>query len=245
MEEKSLTKFILVGVFAIAVVALGFWVVNYEKPEPELTQETAGPDISGVSIIDESDDIWWDEEYSINIENSELRWTGYKLAGSHTGTVGIKEGIILEKDGIFAGGWFKIGMNSILVDDIEDEESNKSLVDHLKNEEFFNTAEFPEATFTIDQVLKEKGVNMYSTIGKFTIKGVEREIGLFTHIVKEGDRYIIKSDFAIDRTLWGIRYGSNKFFDDLGDKLIDDTIEFELKMVLDKEDVQVNEEVVE
>ena len=76
---------------------------------------------------------------------------------------------------------------------------------------------------------------MYSTVGKFTIKGVEREIGLFTHIAKEGDKYIVESDFAIDRTLWNIRYGSSKFFDDLGDNFIDDTIEFKLKMVLDKE----------
>ena len=87
----------------------------------------------------------------------------------------------------------------------------------------------------IEQVIKEKGVNMYSVVGKFTIKGVEREIGLFTHIAKEGDKYIVESDFAIDRTLWNIRYGSSKFFDDLGDNLIDDTIEFKLKMSLDKE----------
>ena len=235
MEEKKLTNYILIGVFAVAVVVLGFWIFSYDKPEAtEITPEVAGPDISGTRFVSEGSGIWWDAKYSVNKESSELVWIGYKVGGSHTGNVDIKEGIIYEKDGVFAGGWFKIDMNTISVSDIEDQESNTNLLKHLKGTEFFNVEQYPEASFEIEQVLKEKGINMYSTVGKFTIKGVEREIGLFTHIVKEDDKYIVESDFAIDRTLWNIRYGSSKFFDDLGDKLIDDTIEFKLKMVLDK-----------
>ena len=236
MEGKKLTNYILIGVFAVAVVALGFWIFTYDKPEAtEIIPEVAGPDISGTRFVSERSDIWWDAKYSVNKESSELVWTGYKVGGSHTGNVDIKEGIIYEKDGVFAGGSFKIDMDTISVNDIEDQESNRNLLKQLKSTEFFNVEQYPEATFEIERVLKEKDVNMYSTVGKFTIKGVEREIGLFTHIAKEGDKYIVESDFAIDRTLWNIRYGSSKFFDDLGDNFIDDTIEFKLKMVLDKE----------
>ena len=235
MEGKKLTNYILIGVFAVAVVALGFWIFTYDKPEAEPIPEVAGPDVSGMSLMLENGEGKYDAKYSVNNENSELVWTGYKLVGSHTGNVGIKEGVIYEKDGVFAGGSFKIDMDTISVNEMVDEQSKKELLDVLKNEDFFNVAQYPEATFVIEQVIKEKGVNMYSVVGKFTIKGVEREIGLFTHIAKDEDKYIVESDFAIDRTLWNIRYGSSKFFDDLGDNLIDDTIEFKLKMSLDKE----------
>jgi hypothetical protein len=39
---------------------------------------------------------------------------------------------------------------------------------------------------------------------------------------------------VIDRTLWGIRYNSGKFFADLADKAISDSIEFNIKIVAKK-----------
>ncbi|MBW7936182.1 MAG: YceI family protein, partial [Flavobacteriales bacterium] len=37
--------------------------------------------------------------------------------------------------------------------------------------------------------------------------------------------------FVIDRTEWDIRFNSGKFFKDLGDKMINDAIEFELTLI--------------
>jgi len=38
----------------------------------------------------------------------------------------------------------------------------------------------------------------------------------------------------IDRTKWGVRYKSGKFFNNLADKTISDSIEFNIKIVANK-----------
>jgi hypothetical protein len=38
---------------------------------------------------------------------------------------------------------------------------------------------------------------------------------------------------TIDRTKWDIKYGSDKFFEDLADKAIKDEIEFDVTVVLE------------
>jgi hypothetical protein len=42
------------------------------------------------------------------------------------------------------------------------------------------------------------------------------------------------SKLAIDRTLWDVRYKSGKFFDNLKDQAIADSIEFNIKIVAKK-----------
>ena len=37
-------------------------------------------------------------------------------------------------------------------------------------------------------------------------------------------------EFKINRTLWGVNYGSKSIFDDLGDKFIDDDISLQLDL---------------
>ena len=39
------------------------------------------------------------------------------------------------------------------------------------------------------------------------------------------------ASFAIDRTLWGVTYNSGNFFKNLGDYLINDAIQFDVKLV--------------
>jgi hypothetical protein len=39
------------------------------------------------------------------------------------------------------------------------------------------------------------------------------------------------ADFEIDRTEWDIRYGSGKFFKDIGDKAINDNFNVKLNLV--------------
>ena len=40
--------------------------------------------------------------------------------------------------------------------------------------------------------------------------------------------YLAKAKIKIDRTQWDIRYGSGSFFEDLGDKMILDEIQFDI-----------------
>ncbi len=45
-----------------------------------------------------------------------------------------------------------------------------------------------------------------------------------------GDTYTARGQLTVDRTKYGIRYGSDSFFDNLGNKAIAD--DFELEVVL-------------
>lgn len=156
----------------------------------------------------------------IKVEKSTIAWLGKKVTGEHTGTIAFKEGDVKLKNGALVGGKFVVDMNSINVTDLEGEYKGK-LEGHLKSDDFFGTEKFPEATFVITSV---KGNQVK---GDLTIKGhTEKES--FTLITKDNT---ISGKVVIDRTKFGIRYGSNSFFDNLKDKAINDEFELTVHVV--------------
>ncbi|MEL6590748.1 MAG: YceI family protein [Bacteroidota bacterium] len=66
--------------------------------------------------------------------------------------------------------------------------------------------------------------------GNLTIKGISQEISFPAMVNITDNALTAKASFTIDRTMWNIRYGSGKFFDDLGDKVIYDDIELSLDL---------------
>ena len=70
--------------------------------------------------------------------------------------------------------------------------------------------------------------------GDLTIKGITNPITIPAEIeVKDG---IVKTNgkVVIDRTQWGIRYRSGKFYDNLADNAVSDDIEIHMKIVARK-----------
>ena len=57
-------------------------------------------------------------------------------------------------------------------------------------------------------------------LGALTIKGITKEILIHSYI--DFDKNTSKGELILDRTMWGIKYGSSSFFDDLGDRAIYD-----------------------
>jgi hypothetical protein len=47
----------------------------------------------------------------------------------------------------------------------------------------------------------------------------------------DGENVRVDADFELDRTLWDVRFGSGKFFEDLGDNVIDDNFRVEAHVV--------------
>ena len=78
-------------------------------------------------------------------------------------------------------------------------------------------------TFT---AVEAKGNGVYAVTGDFTIKGKTNPAS-FDLTVADGTA---KAKVVIDRTKYDIRYGSNSFFDNLGDKAIYN--EFKLDVTL-------------
>tara|TARA_B110000444_G_C18814856_1_gene584578 strand:- start:1311 stop:1904 length:594 start_codon:yes stop_codon:yes gene_type:complete len=166
----------------------------------------------------------------VDAKNSTVKWIGSKVTSSHEGNISIQKGVLMIDHGTLVGGQFSIDMNSISCSDIESAKKNKYLVDHLKDEDFFNVNNFSVATITIKYAVKGKG-NIYKIVADLTIKGITHPVSFAAEVMINGLNYSAKANIKIDRTKWDIKYNSGNFFKNLGDKMILDEIEFDISLL--------------
>lgn len=174
-----------------------------------------------------------DPEYKVDKQQSKLSWTGRKVTGEHSGTITISNGKLNWNGKSLTGGSFEIDMTSITNTDITDKSYNEQLVGHLKSEDFFSTEKFPKASFVITEV-KPLAKNQSQVKGNLTLKGVTKEVQFPATIQTKGNQLLATAKIRIDRTQYGIRYGSGSFFDKLGDKAIDNEFELNVELVAQK-----------
>ncbi len=167
------------------------------------------------------------QSYQIDTEASSIGWTGKKIVGEHSGTIGIKSGS-LNQDGKNFKGSFVIDMSTIAVTDLQGEMA-ANLAGHLGGEDFFDVAKHPEATFEITSATAKVG-NSYDVTGILTMKGVSNTIEFPANISTEKGMLKADAKLSIDRTKWGIKYGSSSYFKGLGDKAIKN--EFDLVLAI-------------
>jgi polyisoprenoid-binding protein YceI len=173
------------------------------------------------------------EKYVIDKIESVVTWKGsmsFAGKGEHSGYVNISKGELMIEKGQLAGGTVEVDMNTITD---EFHRSQNNLVNHLKSPDFFDVEKFPLAAFLIFRIEPANSGNV-NVVGNLTIKGI-------THIVTfpakiEVKDTIVKANgkLTIDRTQWDVRYKSGKFFDNLADEAISDSIEFDVKIVAKK-----------
>lgn len=172
--------------------------------------------------------------HTVDTESAKLVWTGKKVTGQHHGNIRVQSGTI----GWSANGLAKaeviMDMTSITNLDLNPESAEK-LVGHLKSKDFFNAAEFATASFKSSEVLKKDGVEAgkpnYTVTGDLTIKGITNPVSFDVLAWKESSGIRASGTIVFDRTLYDIKFRSGQFFDSLGDKMIDDSVElsFDLK----------------
>ncbi len=181
------------------------------------------------------DSVMADANFQVDTVKTVLGWKGSKVTGdSHNGTIQVSNGTLKTVKGDLAGGSFTINMNGMTNLDLTDAKANGNLLGHLKSEDFFDVAKFPTATFEITKAEKlaaaDADGNNYTITGNLTIKGVAKSITFPANVNITKDLATAVAKFTIDRTEWDIRYGSGKFFKSLGDKMINDQIEFDLNL---------------
>ena len=165
----------------------------------------------------------------VNTKNSSVKWTAEKVTGSHTGFVSIQSGNLQVKDNKISGGTIVMDMNSITCTDLEDPGYNAKLIGHLKSDDFFGVANNPTAKFTIEKVINQG--KKTQLVGKLTIKGITKDYEFEVMEGSKNGKYMASGTMTINRTDFGIKYGSGSFFDGLGDKMIYDefTLEFTIE----------------
>ena len=175
------------------------------------------------------------DKYKAVPAESAIEWSGSKPTGTHTGTIAIESGTVSVKEGKIESGTFLIDMNTITVTDLESGKGKEDLEAHLKGtvedkkDHFFNVAEHPSAAFEVTGVSETDGKTVLE--GNLTIKGVKKNISFPVSVSQEGDAMTLTSEtFTINRTDWGVNYGSKTIFDNLGDKFVNDDIELKVTL---------------
>ena len=173
-------------------------------------------------------------EYTVDTAASQIMWEGSKPTATHHGTIKLSSGIIHVNEGNVEAGNFVIDMNSINDEDLQgDDKAN--LEAHLKGTaegkegDFFNSKEYPTAKFEMTSI--ENNV----VKGNLTIKDKTNAIEFPATVSMDGDKMMLKSEaFELDRTKWGVNYGSKSMFPNLGDKFINDTMKITVSLVATK-----------
>lgn len=219
--KKSLPNLLKLAVF----ISMAFFAqlnssVFAEKKNKEIKDKKSSTAIVG-------------ETLEMNPNRSSVRWygtNGSPVIAEHTGGIKVKKGkVIVNTAGEITAAELVMDMTSITNDNLSGELQNK-IVQHLKSPDFFDTKKYPEATFKSTQVQKISD-KKYQIVGQLTIKNTKKNTNITGFYTTDGFNYSFKGNFIFDRTDFDVKYGSGKFFSNLGDKLINDTVKlsFDLK----------------
>ncbi|HZW62354.1 MAG TPA: YceI family protein [Flavobacteriaceae bacterium] len=179
------------------------------------------------------------EKYIADVSASVIEWKGFKPTATHHGTVKLDTGTFQITDGNIQSGTFLIDMKTITDLDLEGDMKN-NLEAHLmgtvegKEGDFFNVNLFPTGAFEVTgtEAIADGKINLS---GNLTLKGIKHNVTFPATVTREGDTVTLTSDsFTIDRTKWGVNFGSKTVFDNLGDKFVNDEIELKITVVAHK-----------
>lgn len=175
-----------------------------------------------------------DGNHTLLLNESIITWkVDYSIGKKgHDGTLKLTSGMLFIKEGRIQGGNFTIDMNSVRITDMTGEGA-KDLEDHLKSDEFLTTKNYPKGYFTVLSSASKPDGNV-TVSGYLILKGISNTISFPATITETATTIIIKSEFTVDRTLWGINYQSGSIFGTLKDDIISDTMNITLSFVFKK-----------
>lgn len=173
-------------------------------------------------------------EYVVDTEASKILWEASKPGTTHNGTISLESGVFAINNNEVEAGKFNVEINSIVVEDLEGDEK-AGLEAHLKGTaegketDFFDGANYPLATFELT------GIENDIVKGNLTIKDVTNAVEFPAKQTIENDVLRLESDaFILDRTKWGINFGSKSIFPNLGDKFVSDDMKITISIVAKK-----------
>jgi polyisoprenoid-binding protein YceI len=218
-------KFLTLGTLA---TVLAFTIACKENPNEIEASEAAAAAVATTEAI----------SYNVDTDLSSIAWVGSSPTDAHTGNLSIASGIVKVLSQTLQSGEFVIDMASIEVTDIEGEQATK-LKAHLEGTrpgvetDFFDISNFPTAKFVVTSVKSVDGKNMLE--GNLTLKNVTKNVAFPVNVSYDGNKMMLTSEqFTIDRTDWGIQYGSQKFSDQVLNSAISDDIKLTINLVAKK-----------
>ncbi len=207
-------KHIIALIVIIGLALIIAFLVRGSQGEPLVTQ---APDLANAQLVSEG-------TYALAPETL-LAWEGSKKIVTtwiDTGTIPAS-GTVSVTDGIVSG-TISIDLTQITATDTGNGPSgNSALENHLKSDDFFAVGTYPTATLEITSTIVENPETFtYTVQGNLTMKDILVPIIFPVTLFQEGDTLRVVGEVTLDRTNWDIRFGSDKFFDNLGDNVISD-----------------------
>ena len=123
---------------------------------------------------------------------------------------------------------------SITIDMTSAVTDSAGLDNHLLKDDFFDSENYPEATFTSTSIT-EGDAGMYELTGDFTVKGTTKSMTVPVMITDE----YIKGTFELPRKEFGI--GNDSY----GDKLLNETVPVTIMLMFEHEMMDDNEEMMD
>ncbi len=171
--------------------------------------------------------------YNVDAAASKITYVGKKVTGEHTGNVSVKSGTLAFQGDAITGGEILVDMNSLTSTDITDKEYNAKYVGHMKSPDFFDTTKYPESKLVIKN--SKKVAEGLEVTGDLTMIGQTKPVTFVVTDLKKTDSVVTgKSNLKLNRTLWGLKYGSGSFFKNLGDKAINDEFTLAIELTAKK-----------
>lgn len=173
------------------------------------------------------------KQYQVNTAESKIMWEGAKINKKHNGTINLTSGSLSVDDGVIEAGEFTVDMSSLSNQDMQPGDMKDKLESHLKSADFFDVEQFPTAKFQITKISNLEGdANATHLVyGNLTMKNITKEIGFKANVdVSPSGVSVVTPPFTIDRSEWDVRYGSDKFFDDLKDNAINNEIGLQVNL---------------
>jgi polyisoprenoid-binding protein YceI len=188
------------------VIAGALFLVNIQKPP-----------VADKAIINAPQETLMakGKTYKVDLAGSTLGWTGTKPSGKHNGTVALSGGSLQVKKGKVLGGNFTLDMKSIADTDMQGG-GKEGLEKHLKSPDFFDVEKYPTAMFEITGITSLAATQhvfyegaTHNISGNLTMHGVTKNISFPAMVNVNGKSLTASADFNVDRTEWGISYGSD------------------------------------
>lgn len=223
----------------IAVVALVVLVAGgYYAYQQGINPRTINFGTSTIDMMGTSTAVTLaDGTYTVDTAKSTATWEGSKTVLTNwidRGSIKIASGSTTVASSTLTDVTIVFDMKSIAA--TETGRDNKTttldqLVGHLKSDAFFNVEKYPSATFKATG-LKVGTVGEQKITGDLTIRDVTKTIEIPVIISGEGNQMVVTGEAVVDRTLFNVKFGSGKFFQDLGDNVINDEFKLNFKVYL-------------
>jgi len=162
------------------------------------------------------------EVLPVNLETSKVDWKAFHKGGfaPRWGTLGIKSGEVSVEGEELTAGDFVIDMQSLKVDPASVTEKDKKyseLEGHLKSADFFDVEKNPTAAFKITNVsdlstpVENTVAGANKTIsGNLTLQGKTLNVSFPAKVSVTDGTAAIEAKFTVDRTDWGIKFGTTE-----------------------------------